>query len=36
MSRDLTTIGSLIKTMVRPHVEYGNAILVPVYKVDKR
>ena len=35
-SRDPTTIGTLIKTMVRQHLEYGNAIWGPFYKMDKR
>ena len=34
-SRDPTIIGTLIKTMVRPHLEYGNAIWGPFYMMDK-
>ena len=33
-SRDETTIGTLYKAMVRPHLEYGNAIWGPFYQGD--
>ena len=33
-TRDETTIGTLYKAMVRPHLEYGNAIWGPFYQED--
>ena len=33
-SRDLKTISTLYKAMVRPHLEYGNAIWGPFYQGD--
>ena len=34
MSRDAATITMLYKAMIRPHLEYGNAIWGPFYKGD--
>ena len=34
VTRDASTIATLYKTIVRPHLEYGNAIWVPCYMGD--
>ena len=33
-TRDAKTIDMLYKSMVRPHLEYGNVIWGPYYKTD--
>ena len=35
-SRDSFTMSTLYKSMVRPHLEYGNLIWEPFYKGDKK
>ena len=34
VTRDANTITTLYKSMVRPHLEYGNIIWGPFYKMD--